>query len=995
MKPKVRIGLMIVGIIVAGGVIAALKLQDAMNARMADFLDPKIGPRQTGLASVAPSEVLAKLDSMYRLPVDKRIVAAVARIASLKGETNVKATSEFQSDRLWHVGIGEKNLTTPEFPDFQSLELLLEASASSYALPAKRKASGKPTPRCSAVRSAELFRDLKALSQEWDRDQSASSLVSAARCYSILAFQLTDDTPLADPFVSQALALTYAAKESSGSPLYFERALLASKLGFRADALRLAKQAGTDGSKLIPFFTNDREKLRNQLKTVKTDQLGFYLALRNPASSSTPDEYIQAITSTDEASSAFYVVDAGARLQMFDLARSLLPSADAMLALEMQILEALDSEYPADPTKPGEFGKRMSKLYASFAKAGKSLDGSLVPAQAVENYYRAQLFGVLQSTAHFLIHQLGSQEAAIGFSQQVLGPVPVEEVKSLAAWIAAMTARAPQTEKRVKLVAAIAQPSALGAPIYRRTAAYHAGFFRDRAGQKMVPVELFAQAFDSRPSHRNDLIEMLAEFGAERQRIPAVCRSLIATEPEQYPSLQASTWYYRIGDHARSEKVLSLVKDTAETKLALLMRQKKAKEITIPVFTAGLRQLVDAFPDNAEVLYNYGDTLTIYGGDLAHGISALGKWFDTQSESLDSGNGMLWMRIGNRLSELLRDAGRNDEARTRIAALYPSQHAETFILAAMLFHDRSLPRSPNSPVPDIDSIYKLARERYGDDVSGALPQINVAWSEGDYGRAADFLAAAEAHEGLSSWGEKLAIQFHRTLKGRPIEERAKALRALSERGISPLQLVAIPQFYGSRIWPNEAFMLQEAIKMPAGELEFTTKFESFRYLQQARGHEAATAWLRKQIDPNSASITTIPIFLAKEYELLWQVFNEDDSNEFLWLPRAMASVRSGWDSAKYQERLASHYKRTPNGQYFTYGAFLLDLVPAQELEKMMGSPAQRANTAFYLGLKEEGKGNLRAAHDWYRVSVELDNWEGAESAWALTRLAEMRAEDFA
>ena len=169
---------------------------------------------------------------------------------------------------------------------------------------------------------------------------------------------------------------------------------------------------------------------------------------------------------------------------------------------------------------------------------------------------------------------------------------------------------------------------------------------------------------------------------------------------------------------------------------------------------------------------------------------------------------------------------------------------------------------------------------------------------------------------------------------------------------------------------------------------------AYGYMKQGQDEKTALAWLRATVPERMREPLCMFAFADKEDTVLWDVVPAADgtgeTEDYVWLTRAAASVRAHDKDAAHQAALSKRFGVERPGFYHQLGRHLLGLAPQEAAIAAATEPKSRQELPFFLGLKAQAEGHYADAVTWYRDAVETGNPSNGEWRWALNELLRLR-----
>ena len=127
-----------------------------------------------------------------------------------------------------------------------------------------------------------------------------------------------------------------------------------------------------------------------------------------------------------------------------------------------------------------------------------------------------------------------------------------------------------------------------------------------------------------------------------------------------------------------------------------------------------------------------------------------------------------------------------------------------------------------------------------------------------------------------------------------------------------------------------------------------------------------------------------------DFDALWSVASDDVDDvahrEYIWLLRAMASVRSGPNDPR-RLTVTTHFLGDDVDEFAVMGRCLLGRAAARDVIALAESEPLRALALYTLGVRAEAEGRAGEAADWYQLTRLAGSAADREFRWAAERLA--------
>lgn len=142
--------------------------------------------------------------------------------------------------------------------------------------------------------------------------------------------------------------------------------------------------------------------------------------------------------------------------------------------------------------------------------------------------------------------------------------------------------------------------------------------------------------------------------------------------------------------------------------------------------------------------------------------------------------------------------------------------------------------------------------------------------------------------------------------------------------------------------------------------------------------------------------TAMMLYEDGQYDDVWNMFPHfppGPDEDFSWLMRAAAYLRSGSHDPVKRQALIDFFSQ-PGGTYYREaGRYLMGLVPLDDALKLMTTPKRICELGYYFGIKAMAEGDYRTASDWFHVSALTGSTHDGEFRWFYTMLSHWQSKD--
>jgi hypothetical protein len=926
----------------------------------------------------------------YRIKPDRRFLLALDEIRRF---ADPKAASlpppRFENGR-WRIDAGNNQaFEFTELPDFASGLAVLQKAATEALTGLHVKApETPPSAPLEGFDPGRLQHHLKTLNKRWQTgNREAGILVEAAENLTHWAFVGLDEMEIADTVQARALAFLALARTASDQPLTETESMLATRMGYGSHGLALAERLPEDSLWRLYLTRNDDELAKKSRERASADK---YLLLRRLAQSGQTEAWSNVIRRNfgDQPVPihAFAtILDSGEFHPRSDIARSLHYLVFYHLLQDSGRQAANDPKKSASSLIEAAELSVLSRFIDSFdgilinhfdsvlSKLGGDLNGPFLDRPVFETYYRSYFFSGLYHYGNFLLNQYNSTEAASRFAA-VLGNSKQGIAGEFSVWYQHLIA-AEQGEARVAdLIGDLDGLPSLGLPplIHTLTASLQ--------GLPFGAPEIAATAgkiwlrADSRISHRFELASLLNQNLLDLSEAERIYHSIVRDAPKTNSQMQA--W---LAHHDGNDvQLLAMVRDDdlppdVRAKALSLTDDDKALESSVQ---QAYRKLVQHAPDNWATLSYYLEFLE-ERKDYQAIVERVVPWLEHYGRS---SGGFDFLKARVVLSSALLAQGKKQEAWNALKDVIDSDYGMVLRQGVKVLSD----------LGDDEKAAQLALhaiERYPSSLNSLTSLLEVLWQQKANDDAARLLQQWPHRIAEEDWRWTVGDSFARQFGDRP-KEAEQAFGALLRAGVDQWSLQGIAAAIADLGDNATAFQLQSQLRWNGpGYLEMLVK--SYRYLKEAKGRDAALAWLNPQIPVPIRNMASMIYFGQHEYDLLWDLIPDPEAGDYpeaVWLYRAAASLVQT-DLADGRRRLLiDHYRSESNDDYHRLGRYLLKLIDEPELTAQTLAGKEVCETAFFLGWRAKSERRYHDAADWFLASVATGLQQNGEYRWSFEQL---------
>lgn len=816
--------------------------------------------------------------------------------------------------------------------------------------------------------------------------RAPADLHLAARAYAIIGVQMFDRVELADAVTAQGIATLILAEGLALRETNREEALLAWLTGHRAHALRVSARFPREDPLRLYLSRDDAALLAVAAGPAGTPE-ARYLHLLRLAEHRQREDWLRWTQLHFDNRAELHVLRTALEFGDFDFVRSFAPMLSHATAGAVGV-------WDVDPRVRAEIGRVLDlSIYGMLlqevvgvlehfaptvigrfetALEGhvRGRDGPFLPARTERALYRGYFYSGVHVLGEHYREALSSVGATEDYSR-FIGREQQGVAGQLGAWYASLAESKAGRTDAGRLLNDLTVLDELGAEplkatfdeLLQRTA--YGDQARFRGAKRMVA------RMDDRLTHREYLAEVAEDSLFDLPLAERLYRSVVETADDPVSAARFGAF---IGDEQAVRAVLQRSDATPAVRLWVLGRLR-ALGVSEAELDRDYRAIVPMEPEQWHAVSQYVDYLAATGRpDEAR--AQIRRWLDVTTAPDD----FPAIRARTRLARLHYDAGQIGEGLEAIRPAIRSGVSVTLEIGALLL-------SADGRNVEAETMALSALQRYpdGDRVFGTVLQI--LWQHGKFDEAATLLRERPYKMVGLAWREHVGGAFVRALGG-DIGRSLEAFAALQAGGIDPYDLreLIVPLSWAGH---HELAHRTMARLRPGGFGGIELQLRAYDSLRAWRGQDEALRWLEAQIPAKMLNPTSMIAYAEGHDELLWDLVREPEKGQHadaVWLYRAAAFVRGGATQATHAEALAAYHARAPRSLYDTAGAYLLGKVSAEKLVAMISNDNQRAEVAYYLGLRAFADGRLEEASDWYRIATETGLMKMGETRWSYSQL---------
>ena len=956
-------------------------------------------------AAVALADLPAR--DPRRLSPDTRFLDAVGDVERIAtGHPAKRAECAFERDG-WTIRSGDRTVgRLAEFPRFAQMRSLLIAWARTLGTPAQLKAAdtdvapGTAQSRrrgqagaeaaltaLHAVRAADLTDRLWAAGH---RDVATARL--GVRALTWMAAESFDEAGAGEAIAARALAWNAVASASDSAALLRETALLSDVMGYPAEACALAAPlAEADPIRLYVLRRDEiLDAIASRGRTANDGGRGRearWLALRRCVERNDLEGWQVAAERGLDADTVLTLPMLGSQLALGRFETNLPAGSLLLLAVgaDLRLNEVAPAPIAAVEDRPMRDAMEMFETLLDAMP--ESADGAFLDRALLRAWYRAAFYSSLMNMGEHLRRRLSDMDATQAFARDMgdgsRGP---EAAREFQRWFAHLADVKRDPGKHQALKSDMAGMNHFGAG--PRLASWEAMRSSVAGSDPFVRrcAKDLQQRLDTRPAHLDawgwivlsDLFDIVRGEATLRE-------SVGASHPRD---LTRRGWWaaYR-GDRRRLDALLRDPGFRPEERNKLVHALRAMTPEDSLRLDAVSEQLAGERPDDWAIVGSYVRALERrHRTDQVRSLA--GAWLsrtDRSQRAFDD------IDARNRLAVACLEEGRIDEGYRAIQPVIGSWQGTAMSLAAELLDRRG-------EGAEAETLAMMAWQRYPDNDPAQALVIDLFWRHGKYDLAARMLADAQVPLSPDGWRQDLGRRFVRFQREHP-KEALKAVDAMLGLDLGDWQRaggLALALASGGR--NAEAAELMSRLK-PAGRLNTEHAVMTYRYMKRALGDEAAADWLRKEVataDDATLAMLHMHAYGADAGEVQWIVpipKVRENTVENLWLMRVATAIRDSVGTSAQLEQLNAYFATPGAGKYRHFARYLLGLEPADSILGLRLDPRGQGEACYYLALKHQSEGNVRAAAEWFTRCLEVNVRSNGEHHWAMLQLSAWAASD--
>jgi len=214
----------------------------------------------------------------------------------------------------------------------------------------------------------------------------------------------------------------------------------------------------------------------------------------------------------------------------------------------------------------------------------------------------------------------------------------------------------------------------------------------------------------------------------------------------------------------------------------------------------------------------------------------------------------------------------------------------------------------------------------------------------------------------------------------------KAFDYMAAKGAGVWEISALAFRFDKEKRPEIAYRLLS--KAPAGghmqRLEKSVNI--YKVVRKWKGEGKGREFLAPYFSTQLLGPQSMVLFKEGLFNLILTEVKDPDGyqqshREFMWLLKLMAWQACGKPDG-YLTEFTRHYDKGSPDHYHSIGRYMMGNISRLELLRLVKTPKQRCEFAYYIGFSERMKGNFPAAANWYQICLETGLSNNGEYHWA-------------
>ncbi|MFC1848987.1 hypothetical protein ACFL27_02150 [candidate division CSSED10-310 bacterium] len=605
--------------------------------------------------------------------------------------------------------------------------------------------------------------------------------------------------------------------------------------------------------------------------------------------------------------------------------------------------------------------------------------GLFLDAETHAAYYRGLIFTAIDAFGRDLLDRLGAHNAAqefaayLGHGKSQLGQDYIRFYKHRIA-----------AEKR-QIASQVIVTDIRDLTCFGSSAFY--GLFQKIAEEATYDLSLLdvIKAFwlrsDSRILDRGNVFRMAWYYLNHIGLAEKLARSICAEAPDTY--VWVRIWLAYMEDDLQTlQKLLSEKQLSAAHRARILRYLKKSPALDEKIIYREFQRLIEDAPADISTVHSFVDYLEEQK-DYSTALQVLRKYLARPDHA--EGVPELWIKTA--IARMLHLQGKLEQAWSTVAPLIPTQYGGSYGRAALILSDMG-------KHDQAEDVARQCLSRYNDQASSAL-LARVLWSADKYQAAAQAIKKSPRKFLINEWRRLIGKDFVQVFKDRPVEQGKKAFAQLIAVKFMPQNLIQIPVEVNWQGHHALAFALSEQLSAPDLSNYYLVS-SSYSFLKKAQGKETAMAWLLQKIPENKRDPLSQYGYEVSEFDLAWEAVPDPGPNNkhahMIWLLRTAAYIRDGARNTNWQNRLLEYYEPTSHSVHYLLGAYLMGIGDEKAIFAQAKRPQQIAETAYYLGLAAQHRGDYYQAIEWFLCAQETKRSTDSEVRWAYHQLVRWQNE---
>jgi hypothetical protein len=953
------------------------------------------------VVEVLPERMLDVVRTMHIVRPDIRFLGAIAEAQRIiQGKPRGKLRVAY-GDRRWLISLEGKDVgsLSDTASCLEALDLL--RTWSREVLSSSRELLGPVVENSETLRrraaaedpfSQQAITNLEQLETSWSKGvRTPEKLDLAGRETITLCLQSLDRMGVADQLYAKTLALLSLREAAQGRRFIDEEALLASLMGYRTDAERLAEPL-PDPSWARLWTGRDTKRFQAEAELSGSSQRLRYLFLLRLAERAQIGEWATWLSKycpdlrggIPLARAALELNDFGpdresAQLmldvlfvQMTDESRAAALWSALLYSVEQQpatrdLILILRRFIPANPGPPPSVLSQFESALAARVRGASLMDSDTERA-----YYRCLFYSALYTLGIYELDRRGSAPDALVFAESLKNGPP-GPAADFARWYGDLARTMNDTRAISGLIEDLDGLDSLGQAAIERVGDEVLRILPANDPRNAPAALKYGRRLDARPPSR-------LAFGV-------LCLNEYLDLPcyERYYGSAAREWgrqWYatfpgllrRTGGR---DAMIAMVEDTSVKAsarvlaLQVLEKDRGADAIDLTTQVVGIAR---DNPHDVEVV-DYAYRFLRDKGRLKEAEQLERRELAAHPDAPD----LQKAQRASRLAEVLVLQGRNDEAWEAIEPWLFTGKSDVYYAGSLALEARG----------KHTEALKMARgrlDRYPDEPYARAEMAELLWRQ-NRGQEVPALFQDPRHiPAPFDWKNAIGPAFRDAFARRSVADMEAAFAPLVSAGFNPWYLAEIASVVERAGRPDAAFALLASItaKQP-GVGAIDPRFDAYRYMKAWKGQGAAVEWVRAALTPATRFKALEATLDEGLLDLFWQIddpppgaHGADNVN----LLRATAFALAPAKAEGRREALEAYFQGRKGSPQAEYALFLLGVTPQPEFLRIAVDPARRGPIAYYIGLRSIGAKQYEDASDWLLIALRtaIPNTKESQSA---------------